>query len=62
MVKNRDPFLGSFNINYSFKENDIKKIIYFLKKTFLKIKLNKNNLQNITYYKLPESIFKVRSK
>ena len=62
MVKNKILFLGSININYSFTEKNILKIIKVFKKIFYNIKLNQNNLINKTYYKLPESIFKVRSK
>jgi hypothetical protein len=62
MVKNKILFLGSFNINYSFSEKNIIKIINVFKKLFFYIKLNHNNLNKITYYKLPESIFKVRAK
>ena len=62
MVKNEILFLGSFNINYSFSEKNILKIINVCKKLFYNIKLNHNNLSKITYYKLPESIFKVRAK
>ena len=62
MIKNKILFLGSFNINYSFNINNIYKIIKVFKNIFLKIKLNKTSLNKITYYKLPEPIFKVRSK
>ncbi len=62
MVENKILFLGSYNINYSFNINNINKIIKVFKNIFLKIKLNKRSLNKITYYKLPEPIFKVRSK
>ncbi len=62
MVENKILFLGSFNINYSFNEKNITKIISVFKKIFFRIKFNNNLLNKITYYKLPQPIFKVRSK
>jgi glutamate-1-semialdehyde 2,1-aminomutase len=62
LVKNKILFLGSFNLNYSFTNKDIEKILYVFKKIFYNIKINIGNLKQKTYYKVPQSIFKVRSK
>ncbi len=62
LINNKILFIGSFNINHSTSNQDIKKILKTFVKIFSKIKNNIHNLSKLIVIEKPKTKFSVRNK
>ena len=62
LINNKILFIGSFNINHSTSNQDIKKILKTFCQNFSKIKNNIHNLSKLIVIEKPKTKFSVRNK